>query len=252
VSVWGYGIGAALGYLLKRESDRLAGTEEETVMGDVYQTSLGDITPGKWIKVSTLPGKLLMLHPKTTSIVDKLAGVVWARTDYKGAEALARQLGGRVPFRSELERALRAPEAVIVDASAQPFETMGTRAASVAHDKAARAKFGQNGDPDGELVFFTKTWVTADEDPDHTWTVEPTAKSAKIRRGPGGKLGRHAPEWGFWRNGGGCTSAEMAVKDGKGNSWCQIQADYGAHNDSHVDYSMVPSVIRDVRPGEEV
>lgn len=255
MSLFGYGLGAALAWWLRdKNGDRLAGLEEEDlVRGDTYQTSVSDIEPGKWIKVSTLPGKLLMLHPKTKSLIDKLAGVVWARTDYDGAEKLAKQLGGRIPFRSELERALRAPEAVIVPASNQPVETMGTRAAAVKHDKEAREKFGDAGDPDGQLVFFTKTWIKADEDPDGTWTVEATGdRFPTIRRGPGGNLGSHAPEWGFWYPGGACKSSELAVTDSKGKKWCQIQANYGAHNRKHVDYSMVPSVIRDVRPGEEV
>jgi hypothetical protein len=256
MSIIGFGVGAALAYLLReREQNEAPQGSEETIMGDLYETSLSDIEPGKWIKVSTLPGKLLMLHPKTNSVLDKLAGVVWARTNYKNAEALARKLGGRVPYRSELERALRAPEAVLVDASNQPVETMGTRAAAAKHDKEARAKFGDAGDPDGSLVFFTKTWIVADEDPDHNWTVEPSSSGSgfpNIRRGPGGKLGRHAPEWGFWRKGKNCSSSEMSVIDSKGQSWCQIQANYGAHNDLHVDYSMIPSVIRDVKPGENV
>lgn len=242
--------------------------EEDFVMGagkdGTYRTALEDVFIGSWLKFSTLPGKEIALWPMTKNAADKKAGVVLARMDLDGQLALAKKLGGRVPFLSELNAAIRAREVAIVQMSNQPVETMGKREASIKHDKEARAKFAAMGllFPDDHInkdgadyysdapVFFTKTWCVLDDDPNFKATIKPPMGGAKFPSvdysGKDWGMGHRAPEWGFWDK-----SKKPVSQDGpEYNPATLVQGNsttgYGAHNFGHVDYSMVPCVIRNV------
>lgn len=189
-----------------------------------YRTALGDTIVGPWLRLASLPGRELAINPRTSNAADKAAGVVLARGAYEDALALAARENARLPFRSELTAA--AQELRLAAFIAQPIETMRTRAAAAAFDRAMEAATGNAFPARG--VLYAKTWVIADEDPEGRWTAE----GGRIDKG--GRRGRrHAPEWGGW------------TKAGEPSS--MIQKDYGAHDVTHVDYAMVPSLVRVIR-----
>ena len=223
----------ALGIIARRTSGPPKGPPpprggEGAPAGPTYRTAIEDIEPSQWVRFSTLPGKLVMLHPRTKNAEDKKAGVVFARTDWNGAAALAKALGGRMPTRAELDAMARADEGIIVahcglTSSDEAVRQMATREMAAKHDACMAKKFPGGVLPNGQTVLMNKTWVGGDP----YWVKGGRSVSSDT---PGAVPG--AEEWGFWS------------RDGDPKSL--VQKDRGAHDKNHVDYSMVPMVIKDV------
>jgi hypothetical protein len=177
-----------------------------------YETAFENVGEPDWVKVSTLPGKLITRVPLRTTGPESAQGITWARATERTAQAIAKRFGARLPTADELRAVAKAPEVTIVQACTFPSDhktiRMYSSEAARRADECVRKNLGEN--PAGIPFTIGKFWVN----------------------GPCQKEGKK-PMYGFFARKGDASS--LIQKGG-----CTF------HDDLHVDYSSTVFLVKDL------
>jgi hypothetical protein len=126
-----------------------------------YETALDAFGEPDWVKVSTLPGRLVTRLPLRTTGPEQAQGIVWARATERTAQAVAKRFGARLPTAEELKAVASAPEVTIVQACTFPSDNpairMESSEAARQHDACVARKLGDS--PEGIPFTIGKFWV---------------------------------------------------------------------------------------------
>lgn len=173
-----------------------------------YETALDAIAAPDWVKVSTLPGRLVTRLPLLTTGPERAKGVTYARATQVTTKTIAERFGARAPTIAEMQAIAQAPEVRIVSMCNQPAgPSMMSLEWARRHDECVRKKIGDA--PQDGVVYFTigKHWV------------EPLSEAAI---------------YGFFK------------RDGDPNSVLQAHARTSHKGGPHVDYSQTVFLVKDL------
>jgi hypothetical protein len=173
-----------------------------------YETALDAIAAPDWVKVSTLPGRLVTRLPLLTTGPERAKGVTYARATQVTTKTIADKFGARAPTIGEMQAIAQAPEVRIVSMCNQPAgDSMASLEWARRHDECVRKKIGDA--PQDGVVYFTvgKHWV------------EPLSEAAI---------------YGFFK------------RDGDPNSVLQANARTSHKPSPHVDYSQTVFLVKDL------
>lgn len=128
-----------------------------------YETAMDAFGEPDWVKVSTLPGRLVTRLPLLTTGPERDKGITYARATDATTRRLAQRLGARMATTGEMQAITSAPEVRIVSACTFPSDNPSVRMESMEAarrvDACYRSKIGE-APKDGTIYLgIGKHWI---------------------------------------------------------------------------------------------